>query len=53
MELKEFKRKYFKLSQEIEAERLENESKIQGLERFKKVCELYSLDPDKELKEDG
>lgn len=53
LELKEFKRKYFKLSQEIEAERLENESKIQGLERFKKVCELYSLDPDKELKEDG
>lgn len=53
LELKEFKKKYFKLSQEIEAERLENESKIQGLERFKKVCELYSLDPDKELKEDG
>lgn len=53
LELKEFKRKYFKLSQEIEAERLENESKIQVLERFKKVCELYSLDPDKELKEDG
>jgi hypothetical protein len=26
---------------------------MQALERFKKVCELYELDPDKELKEDS
>jgi len=53
LELKDFKKKYLKLSQEIEAERLANKSMMQALERFKKVCELYELDPDKELKEDS
>ena len=51
LELKETKRKYLNLLKEIEEERLENQKVIELLERFKKVCESYGLDPDQELKE--
>lgn len=49
LELKEIKNKYLKLLGEIESERSANEATIKELERFKRVCELYELDPDKEL----
>ncbi|WP_322977472.1 type II toxin-antitoxin system PemK/MazF family toxin [Acinetobacter pittii] len=48
-DLKEFKRKYLELLRQIEAERLENSKEMQTLEQYKKVCELYDLDPVKEL----
>lgn len=53
LDLKETKKNYLKLLEEIKHERLENQNIIQSLERFKRVCDMYELDPDKELKNDN
>ncbi len=49
LELKETKRKYLELLREMEVERLANLAEREELEKYKKVCELYELDPLKEL----
>lgn len=49
LDLKETKRKYLELLRQIEADRLVNVAEKEELEKYKKVCELYELDPMKEL----
>lgn len=49
LELKEIKRKYIELLKQIEAGQLVNVSEKDELVQYKKVCELYELDPVKEL----
>ncbi|MBJ8481041.1 type II toxin-antitoxin system PemK/MazF family toxin [Acinetobacter pittii] len=49
LDLKETKRKYIELLRQIEADRLVEEAEKKELEKYKKVCELYELDPAKEL----
>lgn len=49
LDLKETKRKYLDLLKQIEAERIERDKERLTLEQYKKVCELYELDPVKEL----
>jgi uncharacterized protein YifN (PemK superfamily) len=49
LELKDIKKKYFALLKEIEEERLINKSRIECLEKFRETCDLYGLDPNKEL----
>lgn len=49
LDLKETKRKYTTLLKETEENNAKNQSIISELEKFKKVCELYELDPDHEL----
>lgn len=49
LELKGIKNKYLSLIKEVELERIENNKLIEDLEKFKRTCELYELDPSKEL----
>jgi len=49
LDLKDFKKKYLNLLKEVEEERVITKEKIENLEKFKKTCELYDLDPNQEL----
>lgn len=49
LELKEIKRKYLDLLKLVADERLANVSEKDELMKFKKVCEIYNLDPNVEL----
>jgi uncharacterized protein YifN (PemK superfamily) len=49
LDLKETKRKYLDLLKQIEAERIERDKEKHSLEQYKKVCEIYNLDPNVEL----
>lgn len=49
LELKEIKRKYLDLLKQVQEGRLIDVSEKDELVKYKKVCELYELDPVKEL----
>lgn len=49
LDLKDIKKKYLTLLKEVETERIINKKIIEELEKFKRTCELYELDPTQEL----